>query len=87
MGTADFDIDRVLIDCSSASNILTWEAFVRLKISLERLKAISTPFYGRVAVIPEGTVELPVTLGTYPTGVMILAKFLVAKTPMAYNAI
>ncbi|XP_022843353.1 uncharacterized protein LOC111366904 [Olea europaea var. sylvestris] len=38
-------------------------------------------------VILEGTVELPITLGTHPTTVVIVASFLVVKTPMAYNAI
>lgn len=38
-------------------------------------------------MIPEGIVELPITLGTYLTIVVIFMSFLVVKTPMAYNAI
>ncbi|XP_022865363.1 uncharacterized protein LOC111385218 [Olea europaea var. sylvestris] len=43
--------------------------------------------FGRATVIPEGTVELPVTLGIYPTAMVIVVSFLVVKTLMAYNAI
>ncbi|CAI9759472.1 unnamed protein product [Fraxinus pennsylvanica] len=85
----DYNVKIVLVDGGSASNILTWEVFVGLKISLENLKAVSTPLLGfrGATVIPEGVVELPVTLGTYPVRVVILMNFLVVKTPMTYNAI
>lgn len=43
--------------------------------------------FGRAIVISEGTVELPLMLGTYSTSVVILAIFLVIKMPMTYNVI
>ncbi|XP_022865324.1 uncharacterized protein LOC111385183 [Olea europaea var. sylvestris] len=62
---ANFDVKKVLVDGGSAVNVLTWEAFMGLKISLEKLKAVSTPLqgFGGATVIPEGAIELPVTLG------------------------
>ncbi|XP_022897676.1 uncharacterized protein LOC111411368 [Olea europaea var. sylvestris] len=86
---ADFDVKRVLVDGGSATNVLTWDAFLGLKIPQERLKVVTTPLqgFGGATVIPEGTVELSVTLGTYPATVVIVTNFLVVKTPMAYNAI
>ncbi|XP_022858608.1 uncharacterized protein LOC111379468 [Olea europaea var. sylvestris] len=80
---------RVLVDGGSAANVLTWDAFLGLKIPQERLKVVTTPLqgFGGATVIPEGTVELSVTLGTYPVTVVIVTNFLVVKTPMAYNAI
>ncbi|XP_022888976.1 uncharacterized protein LOC111404395 [Olea europaea var. sylvestris] len=80
---------RVLVDGGSAANVLTWEAFVGLKISPKNLKVVSNPLPGfrGATVIQEGVVELPVTLGTYLASVVILVNFLVVKTPMVYNAI
>ncbi|XP_022851074.1 uncharacterized protein LOC111372885 [Olea europaea var. sylvestris] len=86
---ADFDVKRVLVNGGSAANVLTWDAFLGLKVPPDKLKIVNTPLqgFGGATVIPEGTVELPVTLGTYSTTVVIVASFLVVKTPMAYNAI
>ncbi|XP_022848856.1 uncharacterized protein LOC111371185 [Olea europaea var. sylvestris] len=86
---ANFDVKRVLVDKGSAENVLTWDAFLGLKIPQKRLKVVTTPLqgFGGATVIPEGTVELSVTLGTYPATVVIMTNFLVVKTPMAYNAI
>lgn len=39
---ANFDIKMVLVDGDSAANVLTWELFLCLKISLENLKIITT---------------------------------------------
>ncbi|XP_022893840.1 uncharacterized protein LOC111408298 [Olea europaea var. sylvestris] len=86
---ANFDVKRVLVDGGSAANVLTWDAFLGLKIPPEKLKMVTTPLQGfeGARVIPEGTVELPVTLGTYPATVVIVTNFLVVKIPMAYNTI
>lgn len=86
---ANFDVKRVLVDGGNAANVLTWDAFLGLKISPEKLEMVTTLLQGfrGATVIPEGTVELPITLGTYLTIVVILTSFLVVKTPIAYNAI
>ncbi|KAL2491126.1 Reverse transcriptase domain-containing protein [Abeliophyllum distichum] len=46
----------------------------------------NTKGFRGATVTPKGTIELPVTLGTYPTNITILTN-LVVNTPMAYNAI
>ncbi|XP_022869682.1 uncharacterized protein LOC111389058 [Olea europaea var. sylvestris] len=86
---ADFDVKRLLVDGGSAANVLTWDAFLGLKVPQEKLKMVTTPLqgFGGATVIPEGTMELSVTLGTYPATVVIVTNFLVVKTPMAYNVI
>ncbi|XP_022854805.1 uncharacterized protein LOC111376108 [Olea europaea var. sylvestris] len=86
---ADFNVKRVLVDGESAANVLTWDAFLGLKIFPEKLKMVTTPLqgFGEAIVISKGTVELPVTQGTYLATVVIVTNFLVIKTPIAYNAI
>lgn len=39
---ADFNVKRVLIDGGSTKNVLTWKAFVGLKIFPENLKVVYT---------------------------------------------
>ncbi|XP_022875684.1 uncharacterized protein LOC111394143 [Olea europaea var. sylvestris] len=86
---ADFGVKRVLVDGGSAANVLTWDAFLGLMIFSNKLKIVTTPLQGfrGATVISERTVELPVTLSTYPTTVVIVASFLVVKISMAYNEI
>ncbi|KAL2486106.1 Ribonuclease H [Abeliophyllum distichum] len=86
---ADFDVKRVLVDNGSAADVMSWEVFLGLKISPSKIKPVTTPLhgFGGATVIPEGTIELPVTLGTYPASVVIMTSFLLVKAPMAYNAI
>ncbi|XP_022872613.1 uncharacterized protein LOC111391599 [Olea europaea var. sylvestris] len=86
---ADFDVKRVLVDGESAANVLTWDAFLDLKIPPEKPKMVTTSLQGfrGATVIPKGTVKLPITLGTYPATVVIVTNFLVVKTPIVYNII
>ncbi|KAL2455271.1 Uncharacterized protein Adt_47358 [Abeliophyllum distichum] len=85
----DFDVKKVLVDNGNAANIISWIVFLGLKISLSKIKHVTTPLYEFVGatIIPEGAIELPVTLGTYPTSVVIMTNFLLVKAPMAYNVI
>lgn len=79
---ANFDIKMVLVNGDSAVNVLTWELFLCLKISLENLKIITTHLQGFEGMtVPKEIIELSVMLGTYPTSVVILMRFLVLKTP------
>ncbi|KAL2531484.1 RNase H domain-containing protein [Abeliophyllum distichum] len=86
---ADFDVKRVLVDNGSAADVMSWEVFLGLKISPSKIKPVTTPLhgFGGATIIPEGTIELPVTLGTYPASVVIMTNFLLVKAPMAYNTI
>ncbi|XP_022841825.1 uncharacterized protein LOC111365502 [Olea europaea var. sylvestris] len=40
----DFDVKMVLVDGGSAANVLTWDAFLGLKIPQEKLKMVTTPY-------------------------------------------
>ncbi|XP_022856802.1 uncharacterized protein LOC111377884 [Olea europaea var. sylvestris] len=40
----DFDVKRVLVDRGSAANVLTWDAFLGLKVPQEKLKMVTTPY-------------------------------------------
>ncbi|KAL2526109.1 Uncharacterized protein Adt_11163 [Abeliophyllum distichum] len=86
---ADFDVKRVLVDNGSAADVMSWKVFLGLKISHSKIKPVTAPLhgFGGVTIIPEGTIELPVTLGTYPASVVIMTSFLLVKAPIAYNAI
>ncbi|KAL2497677.1 Uncharacterized protein Adt_23227 [Abeliophyllum distichum] len=81
----DFDVKRVLVDTGRASNVLSWNTFKALKISIDRLKPVNTPLlgFGRATVIPEGIVDLIVVLGRHPTCVTLITLFLVVQTSMA----
>ncbi|KAL2526905.1 Uncharacterized protein Adt_11959 [Abeliophyllum distichum] len=85
----DFDVKKVLVDNDSAENVISWIVFLGLKISLSKINHVTTPLYEFVGatIIPEGAIELPVTLGTYPTSVVIMTNFLLVKAHMAYNVI
>ncbi|KAL2456919.1 Uncharacterized protein Adt_46565 [Abeliophyllum distichum] len=62
----DFDVKKVLVDNGNAANIISWIVFLGLKISLSKIKHVTTPLYEFVGatIIPERAIELPVTLGT-----------------------
>ncbi|KAL2518364.1 Uncharacterized protein Adt_14611 [Abeliophyllum distichum] len=85
----DFDVKRVLVDNGSIVDVMSWKVFIGLKLSPSKIKPFTTPLhgFGKATVILKGTIELPVTLGTYPTSVVIMNSFLLVKAPMAYNVI
>ncbi|XP_022873363.1 uncharacterized protein LOC111392285 [Olea europaea var. sylvestris] len=86
---ANFEVKRILVDNGSAANILSQEAFAKMGISPKQLKAVKTPLqgFGGGVFIPEGIVELPLTLGTGSTQVMEITPFQAVNTLMAYNII
>ncbi|XP_022852169.1 uncharacterized protein LOC111373818 [Olea europaea var. sylvestris] len=86
---ANFEVKRILVDNGSAANILLEETFAKMGIFPKQLKAVKTPlqgFGGRV-IIPEGIVELPLTLGSGNTQMIEITPFQVVNTPVAYNII
>lgn len=86
---ADFDVRNVLVDEGNATNILTWDTFLSLKIFLQKLKMMTTALhgFGWVMMILEGTVEFSIKLSMYPTTMVIMTNFLVVKILVTYNAI
>ncbi|XP_022849778.1 uncharacterized protein LOC111371840 [Olea europaea var. sylvestris] len=63
---ANFEVKRILVDNRSAANILSQEAFAKMEISSQQLKAVKTPLqgFGGGVITPEVVVELPLTLGS-----------------------
>ncbi|XP_022843439.1 uncharacterized protein LOC111366994 [Olea europaea var. sylvestris] len=86
---ANFEVKRILVDNGSAANILSQEAFAKMGISSQQLKAVKTPLqgFGGGVITPEGVVELPLTLGSGQKQVTEMTSFQVVRVSMAYNAI
>lgn len=88
MVAVNHKINRVLVDNGSSTDILYKSAFDLMKISREKVYAVRFPLVGFVGeqVIPLGSIELQVTVGT-PAQKTIPVKFLIVDQPSAYNAI
>ncbi|XP_022851115.1 uncharacterized protein LOC111372919, partial [Olea europaea var. sylvestris] len=86
---ANFEVKRILVDNGSASNIFSQKAFAKMEISSQQLKAVKTPLqgFGRGVIIPEGVIELPLTLGSGQKQVTEMTSFQVVRVSLAYNAI
>ena len=58
-------------------------------IARDRLKPVNAPLVGfnGSELHPEGSIELPVMMGTTPQQVTVLLTFYVIKAPSSYNAI
>ncbi|XP_022850045.1 uncharacterized protein LOC111372103 [Olea europaea var. sylvestris] len=63
---ANFEVKRILVDNRSTANIISQEAFTKIGISSQHLKAVKTPLqgFGGGVITPEGVIELPLTLGS-----------------------
>jgi hypothetical protein len=86
---ANHRIHRMFIDNGSSADILYWSAFRNMEISAENVIPATSPLVGFAGeqVLPVGSIELPVTVGDYPTTKTIMVKFLLIEKPSAYNAI
>jgi hypothetical protein len=82
-------IHRVLVDNGSSADILYKSAFDLMKISKDKLSAFRFPLVGFAGeqVMPLGSIELQVTVGSSPTQKTIPIRFLIVDQPSAYNAI
>lgn len=60
-----------------------------MKLLLDQLTFANSPLYGFVGelAMPEGTITLPVLMGTLTRQVSIMVYFFVMKVPSAYKAI
>ncbi|KAL2480598.1 Ribonuclease H [Abeliophyllum distichum] len=96
-GVINVIVDGIVVggDSNSVQKNYAWTngsilgVFLGLKISPSKIKPATTPLhgFGGATIIPEGTIELSVTLGTYSASMVIMTSFLLVKVPMAYNAI
>jgi hypothetical protein len=89
MVIANHKIHRVLVDNGSSADILYKSAFDLMKISREKVSAFRFPLVGFAGeqVMPLGSIELQVTVGSPPAQKTISVKFLIVDQPLAYNAI
>ena len=65
---ADYNVPRIFIDNRSSVDILYFAAFTAMGFVPKQLSKFSTLIQGfsRSSIIPEGTIRLPLTLGTKP---------------------
>ncbi|GFZ17254.1 hypothetical protein Acr_26g0005240 [Actinidia rufa] len=86
---ANFNVQRILIDSGSSTDILFISAFEKIKIVLDKLHPFHTPLigFGGNTTQPLGWINLPITLGTEPHQTTIWQDFIVVDCPSPYNAI
>lgn len=65
---ANYYIRRILVGNGNSINVLFYDAFVRMNLSLERLRKVATPLVGFAgnSVGVEGDITLLVTIGIEP---------------------
>ena len=78
-----------MVDNESSADILYYDTFIRMSLSVAQLRPISAPLVGFIgtSVPVEGAITLPITVGTEPYQKNLRQTFLVIKVPSAYNAI
>jgi hypothetical protein len=89
LAIANHRIHRILIDTGSSADILYRSAFEEMKIDRNKVIPARHSLVGFTGeqVLPLGSIELPVTAGTYPRKNTIMVQFLIIDRPSAYNAI
>ncbi|KAK3037284.1 hypothetical protein RJ639_029696 [Escallonia herrerae] len=86
----NFDVKRVLVDNGSSAEVLFYEVFKKMNISMDRLGKMDTPLYGfsNHPVTVEGIIALPVAIVIPPpTQANLMLNFVVVKVPSEYSAI
>ena len=82
-------LKRMLVDDGSAVNLLTFEVYVALGLSPNKLRPVYTPIIGLGGkqVPIEGAVDLKVEFGDEEHVKKFKAEFMVIDIPFSYNAI
>ncbi|XP_024022146.1 uncharacterized protein LOC112091827 [Morus notabilis] len=80
---------RILVDNSSSVDIMYADYLDKMGIPRARLQNNTQPLYGFTedCVIPEGMIELPMTIGDQPHTLTIMSRFLVVRGGDQYNAV
>ncbi|XP_024017306.1 uncharacterized protein LOC112090377 [Morus notabilis] len=80
---------RILVDNGNSVDILYANCVDKMGIPRSRLQNSAQPLYGFTGdnVIPEGAIELPMTIGDRPHTSTVMSKFLVVKGDDQYNAV
>ncbi|XP_019184992.1 PREDICTED: uncharacterized protein LOC109179971 [Ipomoea nil] len=82
-------VRRILVDTGSSVNVLYLETFVKMGLSREQLASVKTPLasFTGDSVETEGSIVLPVEVGTYPDVQKLDMKFIVFDLACFHNAI
>ncbi|XP_019159714.1 PREDICTED: uncharacterized protein LOC109156332 [Ipomoea nil] len=82
-------VRRILVDTGSSVNVLYLETFTKMGLTREQLNPVKTPLAGFTgdSVETEGSITLPVEIGTYPDVQQLSMKFIVVDLACSHNAI
>ncbi|XP_019181978.1 PREDICTED: uncharacterized protein LOC109177132 [Ipomoea nil] len=82
-------VRRILVDTGSSVNVLYFETFTKMGLTREQLNLVKTPLAGFTgdSVEAEGSITLPVEIGSYPDVQKLSMKFIVVNLAYSHNAI
>ncbi|XP_019167690.1 PREDICTED: uncharacterized protein LOC109163402 [Ipomoea nil] len=89
MDINDMIVHRILVDTGSSVNVMYYDAFTKLGLPRGQLKEVRTPLSGFTgdSVETEGSVTLPVEIGTSPNIRKMDMEFIVVRLTCAHNII
>ncbi|KAL2228080.1 UNVERIFIED_CONTAM: hypothetical protein Sindi_1787700 [Sesamum indicum] len=84
---ANYQVHKVLIDDGSSVDIIFSDVLRKMDLGNVKLRPVRTPLvgFGGSEVVPEGVIELPVSLGEEPRRKTCMVQFLVVDSPFTYN--
>ncbi|XP_019195711.1 PREDICTED: uncharacterized protein LOC109189555 [Ipomoea nil] len=82
-------VRRILVNTGSSVNVLYLETFTKMGLTREQLNPVKTPLAGfrGDSVEAEGSITLPVEIGSYPDVQKLSMKFIVINLVCSHNAI
>ena len=85
----NMNVHRKLVDNGSSVDILYLNAYEKVGLGLHKLIPTPTPLYGftRDSLIPVGSINLAIIVGTYLRISTVMANFFVVDYPSAFNAV
>ncbi|KAL2231186.1 UNVERIFIED_CONTAM: hypothetical protein Sindi_1713000 [Sesamum indicum] len=89
MDIANYQVHKVLIDSGSSVDIIFTNVLRKMELSELKLKPVQTPLvgFGGSEVVPEGLIDLPVSIGEEPQRKTCIVRFFVVDSPFAYNVV